>query len=404
LHDLYRSLRGQSLPHDEAFRLTLARVLVAPSFLYRVEQAPPVDGRAPLSGWELAGRLSYFLWSSVPDESLRARAESGELTDPDALAAEARRMLDDDRVRRLAEEFACQWLQVYDFPSLDEKSERHFPSFADLRPAMYEETIRFFADLFRNDRPVSAILDADYTFLNDELARHYGIDGVDGPDWRRVEGVRRFDRGGILGLGSTLSKQSGASRTSPILRGIWVSEVLLGEPLPNPPKDVPELPDDEVDTDGLTVRQLVERHTRDPRCANCHTRIDPFGFALEGFDAIGRSRTFDLADRPVDARSLLPDGTEIDGVDGLRRYLLADRRAEFVRQFCRKLLGYALGRGVLLSDEPLLDEMQRQLREHDDRVSAAIEAIVRSPQFREIRGRGTSPADSRGPSDAPEGG
>lgn len=392
---LYQSLREESLSHDDAFRLTLARVLVAPSFLYRIETAPPVEGPAPLSDWELASRLSYFLWSSVPDETLRSRAAAGELTDPDILAAEARRMLDDDRVRRLAEEFACQWLQVYDLPSLDEKSERHFPTFAALRPALYEETIRFFTDLFRNDRPVSTILDADYTFLNDELARHYGIDGIDGPDWRRVDGIRRFDRGGILGLGSTLAKQSGASRTSPILRGIWVSEVLLGEPLPNPPSDVPDLPDDETDTDGLTVRELVERHTRDPRCSGCHARIDPFGFALEGFDAIGRARQFDLADRPVDTRTVLPDQTAIDGLDGLRQYLLTARRDDFTRQFCRKLLGYALGRGVLLSDEPLLDEMQRRLQAHDDHLFAAIETIVRSPQFRQIRGRGLASTASQ---------
>ncbi|WP_169976224.1 DUF1592 domain-containing protein [Tautonia rosea] len=395
LNHLYQSLRQESLAHNDAFRLTLARIFIAPSFLYRVEQAPPVEGTAPLSNWELASRLSYFLWASVPDEPLRSQAASGDLTDPDVLAAEARRMLDDDRVRRLAEEFACQWLQVYDFPSLDEKSERHFPTFAALRPAMYEETIRFFTDLFRNDRPVSALLDADYTFLNNELARHYGIDGINDPDWQRVDGIRRFDRGGILGLGATLAKQSGASRTSPILRGIWISEVLLGEPLPNPPSDVPDLPDDETDTDGLTVRELVERHTQDPRCSGCHARIDPFGFALEGFDAIGRSRAFDLADRPVDTRTVLPDQTEIDGLDGLRQYLLTARRDDFVRQFCRKLLGYALGRGVLLSDEPLLDEMQRQLKAHDERVSAAIETIVRSPQFREIRGRGRSSAESQ---------
>ncbi|QDV39078.1 DUF1592 domain-containing protein [Tautonia plasticadhaerens] len=387
LRALYHSLREEPMPHDEAIRLTIARILVAPPFLYRVERPGPGSGPSPVSAWELASRLSYFLWSSMPNEALRARAESGELLDPDVLAGEARRMLDDARVRRLAEEFACQWLQVYDFPSLDEKSERHFPSFASLRPAMYEETIRFFEDLFRNDRPVWSILDADYAFLNEDLARHYGIEGVAGPDWRRVDGVSGHGRGGILGLASTLSKQSGASRTSPILRGNWVSEVLLGERLPRPPKDVPPLPEDEGATDGLTVRELVERHTQDPRCMTCHRRIDPFGFALERYDAIGRLREADLGGRAIDAASRLPDGAEVDGIEGLRRYLLEDRRDAFARQFCRKLLGYALGRGVRLSDEPLLDEMRRGLDEGGGRVSAAIEAVVRSPQFLEIRGR-----------------
>lgn len=387
LRQLYRSLRAQELPHDEALRLTLARLFVAPAFLYRVETAGPGREPAPLASWELASRLSYFLWSSQPDAALRARAEAGDLTSPDVLASEAHRMLADARSRRLAEEFARQWLHVYDFNTLDEKSERHFPTFAALRSAMDEETVRFFDDFFRNDRSVLSLLDADHTFLNEALAAHYGIPGVTGPEWRRVDGVRQYGRGGILALATTLAKQSGASRTSPILRGNWISEVLLGEKLPRPPKNVPQLPDDESALEGLTVRQVVERHTSDPRCASCHQRIDPFGFALEAYDAIGRRRDRDLGDRPISTQTRLPDGASIDGLDGLRRYLLTDRRDAFVRQFGRKLLGFALGRSVQLSDEPLLDEMQRQLQAHDHRISAAIETIVRSPQFREIRGQ-----------------
>jgi hypothetical protein len=209
---------------------------------------------------------------------------------------------------------------------------------------------------------------------------------VTGPDWRRVDGVRKYGRGGILGLATTLAKQSGASRTSPILRGVWVSETILGEKLPKPPKDVPRLPEDEADS-GKTVRQLVEKHSSDARCAVCHQKIDPYGFALEGYDAIGRKRTKDLGDRPIETQAKLKDGTEFDGLDGLRNYLLTKRRDTFVQQFCRKLLGYALGRGVQLSDEPLLDEIQQKLEKNGYRVSIAIEMIVRSPQFREIRGR-----------------
>ena len=322
----------------------------------------------------------------MPDTPLRDLAAAGRLRDPDTLVGQTRRMLEDARVRRLAIEFACQWLHIRDFDSLDEKSERHFPGFSALRGPMYEESIRFFTDFFQNDRPVSSILDADHAFLNEPLARHYGIPGVTGDAWRRVDGVKQFARGGILAQAATLARQSGASRTSPILRGNWIAEALLGDKLPRPPKDVPRLPEDEA-TENLTVRQLTEKHSADPRCASCHVRIDPFGFALEAFDATGRYRKLDLGGRPIDARATLPDSTTIDGLEGLRRYLLTNRQEAFLRQFCRKLLGYALGRGVQLSDEPLLGEMRAQLTRQGGRVSAAIEAIVRSRQFLDIRGR-----------------
>jgi hypothetical protein len=296
-------------------------------------------------------------------------------------------MLKSDKARRLASEFACQWLHIYQFDQLSEKSERHFPAFNELRGAMYEESIQFFTDLFQNDRSILDILDADYTFVNEELARHYGIAGVSGSEWRRVEGAKAFSRGGILAQATTLARQSGASRTSPVLRGNWISEVLLGERLPRPPKGVAQLPDEETATDGLTVRQLVEKHASDAKCAVCHRRIDPLGFALEGFDAIGRRREKDLADRPIDTRAKAMDGVEFDGLNGLRNYLLTARRDVFVRQFCRKLLGYALGRAVQLSDEPLLDEMQAELAKNDFRIGSAVNTIVLSRQFREIRGR-----------------
>jgi hypothetical protein len=387
LRALYRKLKAEELPHDEAIRLTLARVLVAPAFLYRLETPGPGAGSSPVSGWELATRLGYFLWSSCPDERLLAAARDGRLGDPDVLVAEARRLMDDARVRRLALEFACQWLGIRDFAELDEKSERHFPAFAALRGAMLEEAVRFFTDLFRRDGSVLEILDADHAFLDEALARHYGIPGVAGPEWRRVDGVKRHSRGGVLTFAATLAKQSGASRTSPILRGNWLTEVLLGEKLPKPPKGVPELPPDEAETEGLTVRQLVERHTSDPKCLGCHRRIDPYGYALEAFDAIGRLREKDLGDRPIDTRVETMDGARFEGLEGLRRHLLTDRRDAFVRQFCRKLLGYALGRATQLSDEPLLDEMARALEARDYRVRAAVETMVRSRPFREIRGR-----------------
>ncbi len=389
LRALYRKLRAEEIPHDEAIRLTLARTLVAPVFLYRAEKPVAGDKPGPVSDWELATRLSYFLWSSAPDAELRAVAARGELRNPDTLTAQTRRMLQDARTRRLATEFACAWLHIYDFDELGEKSERHFPTFTALRGTMYEETIRFFTDLFQHDGSVLNILDADYTFLNADLAKHYGITNVKfsgSNDWQRVDGVKKFSRGGILAQATTLAKQSGASRTSPILRGNWVAEVLLGDKLPRPPKDVPQLPEDEA-TEKLTMRQLTEKHSSDPKCYGCHRRIDAFGFSLEAYDAIGRFRDHDLGGRPIDAHAKVMDGAEFDGLDGLRQYLLTTRRDAFLKQFCRKLLGYSLGRGVLLSDAPLISEMTEELKRHDYKFSAAVETIVRSRQFREIRGR-----------------
>lgn len=381
---LYADLRKQEIPHDEALRLTLARVLVAPAFLYRLEKPAAGAGQAPVDGHELASRLSYFLWSSPPDEELRREAAAGRLTQTDVLLAQTRRMLHDPKARRLAAEFLGQWLHIYRFDEHDEKSERHFPTFNALRGAMYEESLRFFTDLVQNDGSLLALVDADHTFVNEELARHYGIPGVTGPAWRRVEGSKRYSRGGMLTQASTLSKQAGASRTSPILRGNWLSEVVLGERLPKPPKNVPQLP--ETAPQGLTERQLIESHSTEPGCAKCHARIDPLGFALENFDAIGRFRRQDSAGLPIDSNTRLSDGTRLEGLAGLQQYLLGPKRESFVRQFNRKLLGYALGRSVQLSDEPLLNEMQARLAAEGFNVRLAIELVVSSRQFREIRG------------------
>lgn len=394
LRTLYGKLRQEEIPHEQAIRLTLARVLVAPAFLYRVEKPAAGTGQSPVSDFELASRLSYFLWSSQPDDELLKVAAAGKLHETDVLVAQTRRMLRDPRTRRLALEFGCQWLHIRDFDHLDEKSERHFPTFVQMRGAMHEESVQFFSDLFQKDGSVLDILNADYTFLNEDLAKFYGIPGVTGPQWRRVDGVKKHGRGGILGLSTTLAMQSGASRTSPILRGNWISEVLLGERLPRPPKDVPRLPEDETATEGLTVRQLVEKHSSDPKCAICHQRIDAFGFSLEGFDAIGRLREKDLAGRTIETKVKAMDGAEFDGIGGLRNYLLTVRHDAFVRQFCKKLLGYSLGRGVQLSDEPLLEQMQKDLKEKDNRVSSLVEAIVTSRQFREIRGAQFASEDS----------
>jgi hypothetical protein len=381
---LYGQLRNQDLPHDTAVRMMLARILVAPSFLYRGEQTLPGKAATAIDSWELATRLSYFLWASAPDEELRRLAETGELVDTNVLTEQARRMTRDPKIRRWATEFGCQWLHIRDIETLDEKSDRHFPTFVDVRADMQEEAVRFFIDLVENDRSILSLIDSDHTFVNERLAKHYELP-ISSEGWQRVDGVRSAGRGGILGFAATLSKQSGASRTSPILRGNWLSEVVLGERLPRPPKDVPVLPDEAPE--GLTERQLIQRHSSDAACRSCHQRIDPYGFALEGFDAIGRRRDHDSAGHIIDTKSELTDGTPIDGIDGVRTYILTKRKEDFVRQFCRKLLGYALGRSIELSDKPLIDTMVKRMHENDYKIQSALETVVTSQQFTHVRGQ-----------------
>ena len=384
LRGLYAQLRSDGLSHDDALTVTLQRVLVAPSFLYRIER--PGDGSepVPVNQWELASRLSYFLWSSAPDDELRQLASAGRLSDEAELKSQLRRMLRDERIRRLATECFCQWLQIYDFDQLDEKSDRHFPSFQALKSDMYKEVQLYISDLLQRDGSVLDLFESDHAFVNSALAQHYGLAGVEGDHWRRVDGVRQFSRGGVLGFAATLAKQSGASRTSPILRGNWLSEVLLGEKLPKPPKGVPPLPDDESSL-KLTMREVTERHTRDERCSGCHRRIDPYGFALETFDAIGRLRTTEVGQK-IDSSTQLPDGTTLNGVESLKEYLLQQRRQAIVRQLCRKVLGYALGRAVQLSDQPLLDTMSVNLEGNEYRISSLLTDVVTIAQFENIRG------------------
>ena len=387
LLDLYDSLRQAELPHSDAVRSVLARVLVSPSFLYRIEQSQPGSKPTFVNGWELATRLSYFLWSSTPDEELRALAEEKRLQQPAVLVRQIRRMLRDPRSRALSVEFGTQWLEVRGFDRFEGKNQELFPSFnADLRQAMYEESILLFQDLFRHDRPLEQLIDAEFTFLNSTLASHYGIPDVQGKEFRRVNGVKPYGRGGILALASVLAKHSGASRTSPVLRGNWIAEILLGEKLPRPPDDVPKLPEHEAGAE-LTIRQLVERHAEVEQCAVCHRRIDPLGFALEQYDTIGRKRSTDLGGKPIDDAAQLSEGIQFTGIEGLKHYLLTQRREDFVRQFARKLLGYALGRRIRLADRLLLARIETQMEANDNRIFAAVETIVLSDQFRKIRGR-----------------
>jgi hypothetical protein len=375
----YRLDRSDGVKHAPAFRAALARVLSSPWFLYRVEQPATGPHWQPVSSEELATRLSFLLWDSIPDDDLRAKAAT--LHEPAVLEEQLRRMLNDKRARGMAEEFGARWLGVRDFVANHGRNLQHFPEFTpELREALAEEPVRFFEDLLINDRPVADVIAADAVVVNDVLAKHYGIPGVNGSEWRRIENVASYGRGGFLGFGAVIAKQSAAARTSPIKRGAWLVQ-MLGERLPKVPPDVPPLP--ETPPVGLTVREITERHRDDPKCANCHVRIDPYGMAMERFDAIGRLRP-DSDLKPGDTKGILRDGTEIDDIAGLRNYFAGPRREDVLRLLARKLTGYALGRAVMTSDRKLVDEVTKTMTS-GGRWSDALLVIVRSEQFRSIR-------------------
>jgi hypothetical protein len=344
-----------------------------------VEQPASGPRWQPVSGDELATRLSFLLWDSIPDDELRANAV--QLDEPAVMEQQLRRMLKDARMRGMGEEFGARWLGVRDFVTNHGRNLKQFPEFSpNVRDALAEEPVRFFTDMFVNDRPVAEVIAADAVVINDVLAQHYGIPGVTGPEWRRIEKVSAYGRGGLLGFGAMLAKQSASSRTSPVKRGAWVVQ-LVGERLPKVPPGVPPLP--ESPPDGLSVREITERHRQDAACAGCHLRIDPYGMTLEQYDALGRLRPAkDL--KPGDARATTRDGVEIDGLAGLRDYIAGPRREDLLRELAHKLTGYALGRTVQLSDRKLVDELTKTMVD-GGRWSDVLLILVRSEQFRCIR-------------------
>jgi hypothetical protein len=410
LSDYYDRLRRlDGLDHTQAIRVLLTRILVAPDFLYRVEKPATGGDDVPLSDWELASRLSYFLWSSLPDEELRRAAADGELQGPEGIARQAKRMLADEKSRRLATEFFGQWFGFYKFDRFRGIDPERFAEFTpELRAALYEEAIAFFAHIVRDDRPASEILFADYTFLNDELARHYGMElkeiGEASDDDKRsedgqaenlsyVDGVSRYRRGGLLGLGAVLTVTSAPLRTSPVKRGDWVLRRVLGTPVPPPPPDAGSIAADDVEEDGMTVRERLVAHRRDASCVNCHSRMDPLGFALENYDVLGRWRETYRDGQAIDASGTLSDGTEVSGHDGLREYL-AENVKQFQRTLCTKLIGYALGRSEMATDSQLVEQMMADL-EDEAGFSDLVVRIVTSKQFRFSRPRSPNEASSR---------
>jgi hypothetical protein len=380
----YRQLRERDqLGHEDALRDTLAGVLLSPNFCYRFS----VSRGGPLSDYELASRLSYFLWSSMPDAELLDRAAAGELRRPEVLKAQARRMLRDPRVRGLATEFAGNWLDFRRFEEHNAVDRERFPSFsAELRQAMFEEPIRYVMDLARRNRSVLDLLYGNDTVVNRVLAKHYGMPEPASDDWVAVDDARPYGRGGLLPMAVFLTKNAPGLRTSPVKRGYWVVRRLLGEVIPPPPPTVPTLPKDEASLGELTLPQVLARHRDDRACAGCHRRFDSVGVVFEGFGPIGERRERDLGGKPVQTAAPFPDGKDRSGLEGLREYLRERRQEDFVNNLCRKLLSYALGRGLQPSDRSTLEEMRARLAAENHSFGSLVDVIVSSPQFLNKRG------------------
>jgi hypothetical protein len=380
---LYREGHAQG-GFEAGIERALKRLLVSPEFLYRVEVDPPTAAPTAayrISDLELASRLSFFLWSSIPDDELLGLALKNRLRDPGVLAGQVKRMLGDPRSDAIVQNFAGQWLFLRNIP-ITGPTPNDFPDFDDtLRQAFRRETELFFESILREDRSALDLLRADYTFLNERLALHYGIRSIKGSHFRRVAWPSDSMRRGLLGHGSILTLTSYPDRTSPVVRGKWILENVLGTPPPPPLPDVGVL----QTTDGagkvLSMRERLSRHRANPVCSSCHSMLDPLGLALENFDAVGKWRTRDESARPIDASAVLPDGTKVAGPEGLRQAILA-RSDRFVATFTEKLLTYAIGRRLEYSDAPAVREILHQAAGNDFRLaSGIILGVVQSTPF-----------------------
>ena len=400
LLDFFRAGRSDG-GFDDGIQFALERMLVDPEFLFRIER-DPVDAAPgtpyPLGDLDLASRLSFFLWSSIPDDELLEAAADGRLTDPAELERQTRRLLADARSHALVDNFASQWLRLRNLES-QERESADYPEFDEnLRDAFRRETELFVESTIREDRSVLELLSANYTFVNERLARHYGIRGVYGDRFRRVTLDPDHPRGGLLGHGGLLTVTSYPNRTSPVVRGKWLLETLLGAPPPEPPANVPGLPDRGEGGEPASVRERLERHRANPACAGCHAPMDPLGFALENFDAIGLWRDTSEAGQRIDASATMPGGEAFEGPAGLRRVLLS-RGEDFAATVTEKLLAYALGRGLEYTDRPAVRRILREAEADDYRWSSIVLGIVKSAPFQWRRSRDLAVAS--GSSDEP---
>ena len=373
--------RGEAF--DDAVRFALRAVLVSPDFLFRIE--PPRGEKAsPVSDYELASRLSYFLWSSMPDDELFRVTHAGTLRRPAVLEAQVRRMLGDPKARAFAENFAGQWLRVDELRTSAEPDAKVFPDYTPaLRDAMLAEPVEFFHALVRENGSLLRLLDADYTYANEPLARLYGLDGVKGDAFRRVA-LKDRNRGGVATMGAVLALTSYPRRTSPVLRGKWILDQLLGTPPPPPPPLIKSLPRDDAPKGGLTLRQQLEKHRTKAECAGCHKRMDPLGFGLENFDAIGRWRA-EIAGQAVDASGEMVSGEKFSGPAELKALLLK-RKDVFARNVTEKMYAYALNRGLEFYDVPTVRRTATLLASADYRVDTLVLEIVKSYPFQNRRG------------------
>jgi hypothetical protein len=379
---LARSVRSEGGAYEQGIQLALQAVLCSPHFLFRSEPDLEGQGDKPrdLNDYELATRLSYFLWSSMPDDELFELAEAGKLKSPEVIEQQVRRMLADPKSHALIENFAGQWLELR---SLDQRTpdREMFPAFTDeLREAMRKETELFLSAIIREDRSLVDLLDADFTYVNGPLAKLYGISGVEGQEFQRVS-LDGSERGGLLTQASILTITSNPTRTSPVKRGKWILENLLGTPPPPPPPDVPELDEKKDASSAKTLREKLELHLVNPGCASCHQRMDPLGFALENFDAIGAWRTSD-GGQPIDSRGELPGGETFTGARELRKLLSRERKEQFVECLTEKMLIYALGRGLDYQDKCTVDQIKAAVAQDGNRFSRLVIEIAKSEPFR----------------------
>ena len=387
LLEFFESGRSSGGSFDAGIQLALERLLADPDFLLRIEPDPAQAAPGQpyrLSDLEVASRLSFFLWSSIPDEALLDLAERGELTDPRILEQQVRRMVADPRAQALVDNFATQWLHLRSLEDV-ESVPSVFPNFDEnLIVAFQRETELFLASTLREDRSVLDLLRADYTFVNERLARHYGLPRIYGNRFRRVVLPNPEQRGGLLAHGGLLTLTSYPNRTSPVLRGKWLLDTILGAPPPSPPDNVPALPERGPSGEAVSVRERLERHRSNPVCASCHASIDPPGFALENFDALGAWRSsYGSAYEgggPVDATGTMPSGVTVEGLSGLRALLL-DQPEQFVGTVTEKLLSYALGRVLGYYDQPTVRRIVRDAAAEEYRWSALLLGIVESPAF-----------------------
>ena len=385
LMGLYDRLEKKGGAFEANVKTVLKAVLVSPHFLFHVERDRDTKDAYPISAYELAGRLSYFLWASMPDAELFKLAGQGKLRDPKVMDAQIKRMIADPKSRAFAESYAGQWLKVKDLFTAAQPDRRRYPEFKpELRNAMYNEAISFFHGVLKNDSSLLDLLDANYTYLNEDLARHYGIQGIIGPHMRRVR-LPDGRRGGAVTMASVLTVTSYPQRTSPVLRGKWVLEQVLGTPTPPPPPNAGGLPADDAPKEGLTFRQRLEKHREKPECASCHSRMDPLGFGLENYDAIGRFRD-KIGSQPVDSSGEFPTGEKVNGPEEIKKYLLS-RKEQYLINMTEKMLSYALGRGLEPYDLPTVRKIVKAVETEEYRSSVLLREIVMSYPFQYRKNR-----------------